>query len=95
MDTNWNWLQDTGNSMDGGMAPAAGTGNVGLAEPLTSREQQVLRLLAVGRANRDIAAELVVTLDTVKRHVTHILAKLGAVNRTEAVARARELNLLP
>jgi LuxR family maltose regulon positive regulatory protein len=67
----------------------------GLVEPLTSREQQVLRLLAVGRANRDIAAELVVTLDTVKRHVTHILAKLGAVNRTEAVARARELNLLP
>jgi LuxR family maltose regulon positive regulatory protein len=67
----------------------------GLAEPLTSREQQVLRLLAAGRANRDIAAGLVVTLDTVKRHVTHILAKLGAVNRTEAVALARELNLIP
>jgi LuxR family maltose regulon positive regulatory protein len=95
MDTNWNWLQDTGNGMDSGTATTAGTGNVGLAEPLTSREQQVLRLLAVGRANRDIAAELVVTLDTVKRHVTHILAKLGAVNRTEAVARARELNLIP
>jgi LuxR family transcriptional regulator, maltose regulon positive regulatory protein len=67
----------------------------GLVEPLTSREQQVLRLVAVGRANRDIAAELVVTLDTVKRHVTHILAKLGAANRTEAVAQARELNLIP
>jgi LuxR family transcriptional regulator, maltose regulon positive regulatory protein len=65
-----------------------------LAEPLTSRERQVLRLLAEGQANRDIAAELVVTLDTVKRHVSHILAKLGAVNRTEAVARARELNLI-
>jgi LuxR family transcriptional regulator, maltose regulon positive regulatory protein len=67
----------------------------GLAEPLTSRERQVLRLLAEGQANRDIAAELVVTVDTVKRHVSHILAKLGAVNRTEAVARARGLNLIP
>jgi LuxR family maltose regulon positive regulatory protein len=36
----------------------------------------------------------VITLDTVKRHVTHILAKLGAANRTQAVARARELGLL-
>jgi LuxR family transcriptional regulator, maltose regulon positive regulatory protein len=71
------------------------TGVLGLAEPLTSRERQVLKLLAEGRANRDIAAELVVTLDTVKRHVSHILAKLGAANRTEAVARARELSLIP
>jgi LuxR family maltose regulon positive regulatory protein len=67
----------------------------GLPDPLTSREREVLALLAQGRSNRDIAAELVVTLDTVKRHVSHILAKLGAVNRTEAVARARELNLIP
>jgi LuxR family maltose regulon positive regulatory protein len=67
----------------------------GVPDPLTSRERQVLALLAQGRANRDIAAELVVTPDTVKRHVSHILAKLGAVNRTEAVARARELNLIP
>jgi LuxR family transcriptional regulator, maltose regulon positive regulatory protein len=66
-----------------------------LAGPLTSRERQVLRLLAEGQANRDIAAALVVTLDTVKRHVSHILAKLGAVNRTQAVARARELSLIP
>jgi DNA-binding NarL/FixJ family response regulator len=67
----------------------------GLAEPLTSRERQVLGLLATGQANRGIADELVVSVDTVKRHVTHILAKLGAVNRTEAAARARELNLIP
>jgi LuxR family maltose regulon positive regulatory protein len=67
----------------------------GLPDPLTSREREVLGLLAQGRANKDIAAELVVTLDTVKRHVSHILAKLGAANRTEAVARARELNLIP
>jgi LuxR family transcriptional regulator, maltose regulon positive regulatory protein len=75
--------------------PAATTAVPGLPEPLTSRERQVLGLLALGRANRDIAAELVVTLDTVKRHVSHILAKLGAANRTEAVARARTLNLIP
>ena len=74
---------------------AAAAAAPGLPDPLTSRERQVLGLLAQGRANRDIAAELVITLDTVKRHVSHILAKLGAVNRTEAVARARELNLIP
>jgi LuxR family transcriptional regulator, maltose regulon positive regulatory protein len=67
----------------------------GGARPLTSRERQVLGLLATGKANRGIADQLVVTVDTVKRHVTHILAKLGAVNRTEAVARARALNLIP
>jgi LuxR family transcriptional regulator, maltose regulon positive regulatory protein len=74
---------------------AAATAVPGLPDPLTSREREVLGLLAQGRANKDIAAELVVTLDTVKRHVSHILAKLAAVNRTEAVARARELNLIP
>jgi ATP/maltotriose-dependent transcriptional regulator MalT len=42
-----------------------------------------------------IADELVVTLDTVKRHVSHIFDKLGTANRTEAVARARELRLIP
>jgi LuxR family maltose regulon positive regulatory protein len=66
----------------------------GLVEPLTTRELEVLGLLAAGRSNRDIAADLVVTLDTVKKHVSHILGKLGAVNRTEAVARARGLGLI-
>jgi LuxR family maltose regulon positive regulatory protein len=66
----------------------------GLAEPLSDREFQVLRLVAAGRSNREIADELVVVLDTVKRHVGHILDKLGAANRTQAVARARELGLL-
>jgi len=65
-----------------------------LIEPLTARELEVLGLLAAGRSNRDIAADLVVTLDTVKKHVSHILGKLGAVNRTEAVARARGLGLI-
>jgi LuxR family maltose regulon positive regulatory protein len=67
----------------------------GLAEPLTDREAEVLRLLAAGRSNQRIAHELVVALDTVKKHVTHVLAKLGAANRTEAVARARQLGLIP
>jgi LuxR family maltose regulon positive regulatory protein len=55
----------------------------------------VLRLLADGAPNRAIAKQLVVTLDTVKRHVSHLFSKLGVANRTQAVARARELGLLP
>ena len=60
----------------------------GLVEPLSDRELQVLRLLAAGKSNQQIAEELVVVLDTVKKHVGHILDKLGAANRTQAVARA-------
>ena len=55
----------------------------------------MLALLAAGKSNRQIADELVVVLDTVKKHVGHILDKLGAANRTQAVARARALGLLP
>ncbi|HKO86643.1 MAG TPA: LuxR C-terminal-related transcriptional regulator [Actinomycetota bacterium] len=65
-----------------------------LVEPLTDRELQVLRLMAVGKPNREIAEELVVVLDTVKKHVAHILDKLGAANRIQAIARAREFGLL-
>jgi LuxR family maltose regulon positive regulatory protein len=67
----------------------------GMVEPLTSRELEVLGMLAAGKSNQAIAGELVVTLDTVKKHVSHILGKLGATNRTEAVARTRELGLIP
>ena len=67
----------------------------GLVEPLTSRELEVLGMLAVGRSNQAVAGELVVTIDTVKKHVSHILDKLGTANRTEAVSRARELGLIP
>ena len=66
----------------------------GLIEPLTDRELEVLRLLAAGRSNQDIARELVVTVDTVKKHVSHILGKLGGSNRTEAVTRARQMDLI-
>jgi LuxR family maltose regulon positive regulatory protein len=51
-------------------------------------------MLAGGQSNQAIAGELVITLDTVKKHVSHVLGKLGAANRTEAVARARELGLI-
>ena len=81
------------------VAPGAGRGSVtavpGLVEPLTSRELEVLGMLAAGRSNQAIAGQLVVTLDTVKKHVGHVLGKLGAANRTEAVARAREFGLVP
>ena len=66
----------------------------GIVDPLTSRELEVLEMVAAGQSNQAIARELVVTLDTVKKHVGHVLGKPGATNRTEAVARARELNLL-
>ena len=75
-------------------SPAAGAAP-GLIEPLTGRELEVLRLLADGKSNQRIAHDLVVALDTVKKHVTHVLGKLGAANRTEAVARARQLGLIP
>jgi LuxR family maltose regulon positive regulatory protein len=63
-------------------------------EALSSRELQVLTLLAAGRSNQQIAEELVVVLATVKKHVGHILSKLSAANRTQAVAHARVLGLL-
>jgi len=74
--------------------PTAEVAAPALAEPLTDRELQVLALLAAGISNQQIASELVVALETVKKHVSHILAKLGAANRTQAVARARALGLL-
>ena len=67
----------------------------GLAEPLTGRELEVLRLLAAGKPNQRIARDLVVALNTVKTHVTHVLGKLGAANHTQAGARARDLGLIP
>jgi DNA-binding NarL/FixJ family response regulator len=79
----------------GSPTPRAAAAVPGLVEPLSGRELEVLRLLAAGRPNQEIAEELVVALSIVKKHVTHILDKLGATNRTQATARARELGLLP
>lgn len=65
-----------------------------LVVPLSERELGVLRQLADGRSNREIAAELFLAEGTVKNHVTNVLAKLGARDRTQAALRARELGLL-
>jgi ATP/maltotriose-dependent transcriptional regulator MalT len=65
-----------------------------LVEPLTRRELEVLRLVAIGRSNSQIATELFVTVGTVKSHLHTISGKLGASNRVEAVARGREVKLL-
>jgi LuxR family maltose regulon positive regulatory protein len=65
-----------------------------LADPLSEREMAVLRLLVAGQSNQAIAEELVVTVGTVKAHLHHIYGKLNACSRIQAVARARELQLL-
>lgn len=65
-----------------------------LVVPLSDRELGVLRLLADGRSNREIAAELFLAEGTVKNHVTNVLSKLGARDRTQAALRARALGLL-
>ena len=64
-------------------------------DALTVRELEVLRLVALGRSNRQVAAELFVSLSTAKTHMHAICAKLGAANRVEAIVRGRELNLVP
>jgi pimeloyl-ACP methyl ester carboxylesterase/DNA-binding CsgD family transcriptional regulator len=61
---------------------------------LSNRELEVLRLLATGRSNQKIADELVISLNTVRRHVSNIFDKTGATNRTEAAAYAREHSLV-
>jgi LuxR family maltose regulon positive regulatory protein len=65
-----------------------------LLDPLTPREQEALALLADGLSNQQIAEHLVISSNTAKRHIKHLLAKLAVTNRTQAVARARELGLL-
>ena len=65
-----------------------------LVEPLSERELEVLRLLAEGRDNAEIARALVVAVSTIKSHVNHIFSKLGVGNRLEAVLRAQQLDLL-
>jgi LuxR family maltose regulon positive regulatory protein len=77
----------------GDLAPA-GSGEALLPEPLTPREVEVLRHLAAGLTNEEIADTLFISSETVKKHASSIFGKLGVGNRTEAAARARELDLL-
>jgi DNA-binding NarL/FixJ family response regulator len=67
----------------------------GLPEPLSDRERDVLRLVALGLSNREIAERLSLAEGTVKNHVTSILQKIGVRDRTQAALRGRELGLLP
>jgi LuxR family maltose regulon positive regulatory protein len=65
-----------------------------LVEPLSERELEVLLLISEGLSNREVAQRLFLALNTVKVHTRNIYGKLGVHNRTEAVARAREMGLL-
>jgi len=65
-----------------------------LVKPLTMREVEVLKLIAAGESNQDIAEKLVISLPTVKRHISNIYMKLGATSRTQALLLGRELRLI-
>jgi DNA-binding CsgD family transcriptional regulator len=80
-------VPSTGVAGDGSSAPEGGD--------LTDREREVLVLLGSGKTQTEIAKELYVAPGTVKAHVHNIYRKLGARNRTEALARARDLRLVP
>jgi ATP/maltotriose-dependent transcriptional regulator MalT len=71
------------------------TPETGLLDPLSKRELEVLQVMAEGLSNQEIGARLFVSLNTVKVHTRNIYSKLGIHNRTQAVARARTLGLLP
>jgi ATP/maltotriose-dependent transcriptional regulator MalT len=62
---------------------------------LSAREMEVLALIAEGKSNQEISAELYLALNTVKRHAYNIFAKLEVKKRTQAVSKARQLGLIP
>ena len=65
-----------------------------MVEPLSKRELEILHLIAAGATNPEIAQELVIAVNTVKKHVTNILGKLAVTNRRQAARRARDLGIL-
>jgi LuxR family transcriptional regulator, maltose regulon positive regulatory protein len=85
------------NALEQELAPASTPTRLATSpylEPLTPQEQRVLHLLAEGASNQQIADQLVISLATARKHVSNILGKLGAANRTQAIALARENALL-
>ena len=74
--------------------PRPGAGQNALVEPLSERELEILRLVATGASNREIANSLFISEGTVKNHLTSILGKLEARDRTQAVIKARDLGLV-
>jgi LuxR family maltose regulon positive regulatory protein len=66
-----------------------------MVEPLTERELEVLQFIAKGLSNREVAQRLVISMPTVKWHSSNIYGKLSVKNRTQAVAKARALGILP
>jgi LuxR family maltose regulon positive regulatory protein len=82
------------NSIGNTETPVSRSAQIPFAQSLSERELEVLQLIAQGATNQEIAERLVITVGTVKSHINHILGKLDAHNRTEAVARARSLGLL-
>jgi LuxR family maltose regulon positive regulatory protein len=75
-------------------AGPASTNTAALIEPLTDREIELLQLVAAGQSNQEIAQQLFLAVGTVKKHLNNIFGKLGVSSRTQAAARARELELL-
>jgi LuxR family maltose regulon positive regulatory protein len=73
---------------------AALEGNLRLLEPLSQRELEVLSLIDQGLANKEIAQKLSLAPATVKAHIRNIYGKIGAKSRTEALAKARQLELI-
>jgi DNA-binding NarL/FixJ family response regulator len=87
-------LKRLANDARGVAALGAETKRAMPAQPLTARELEVLEHVALGQTNREIAEEFVISVGTVKNHVEHVIAKLGASDRTQAVVRALDLRLI-
>jgi len=71
-----------------------GTSSEVLPDPLSEREIELLRLIASGLSNKEVAESLFITEGTVKNHITHILGKLGVRDRTQAALKAKEIGLI-
>jgi DNA-binding NarL/FixJ family response regulator len=76
------------------LSPQRTSSSQPLTEPLSERELEILRLLGQGASNKEIADHLVITVGTVKNHLTNIMAKLSVRDRTQAALIARELGII-